>query len=236
MAISSRPGRQASLSDERTRRTGHVVRPSGRSEEWIPDLVRDDTKGVIFKLRIILENIQLNYTNVKVKKAIFIIASVLFVIVAATILFSPTTKKYKNGEIQSVGIPAQIDQISTAIVPHFDEFKTERQKMLADLAPKISAQKIVLVSVNHFGAGQKNILLTKKTWDFAKGSPKINENLAGSLLQDSNIGEDNNVFESEHGIKNVLPDLYENFTDAEFLPSIPCDGFTAVEWGGLLRK
>lgn len=81
-------------------------------------------------------------------------------------------------------------------------------------------KKIVIVSVNHFNAGQKDILLTKKDWDFSERDPKINTALADKLLEENHVGDDDSAFETEHGIKNVFPDLISQFPDAEYLPII----------------
>lgn len=112
------------------------------------------------------------------------------------------------------------DQISAVIVPHFDFFKDKRQEFLKDIAADYQPQKIILVSTNHFNAGNGNIISSKKEWQVADGAVKQNQELADQLSDSQLVNLDDSPFSNEHGINNVMPDIKKYFPEASVLPII----------------
>lgn len=110
--------------------------------------------------------------------------------------------------------------ISSVIVPHFDYFKDKRSELFKQVVKKSNPKTIVLVSVNHFNTGSSNIITTDREWDVSSGKISPNKSLITSLV-DSKIAEsDETAFVTEHGIKNILSDIKENFPKAALLPII----------------
>lgn len=172
-------------------------------------------------MRIILEIIELDYMNVKVKKAIWAVFLVLVTVLIglAFIIVRTGFLSDKPAVSEKIGLPTS-EKISTIVVPHFNTFQTERRDFLKKISGEVSPKKIVVVSVNHYGLGEKDFLTTQKSWDFSVVDPKINTELFDSLIKSGQVGADETVFENEHGIKNVLPDLAEYFPESSFLPVI----------------
>lgn len=111
-------------------------------------------------------------------------------------------------------------RISGIIIPHFDFAKEKRQEFLSNISRKVHPAKIVILSVNHYGIGGSDIIVSDKEWQFISGIPKINEGLDGKLVADNLVVKDNSPFLNEHGIKNVFPELFAVFPKATFLPIV----------------
>lgn len=121
------------------------------------------------------------------------------------------------------------DNYPVVIVPHFDSFKKERRELLSTLRGKASPKKIVLFSVNHFALGQRDILTTNRVWDFKDVNVKTDSEGYQKLIKNPSVLGDDTPFFSEHGVKNVLPDLAEFFPKAEILPVIARDDISQEE-------
>lgn len=111
-------------------------------------------------------------------------------------------------------------RISGIIIPHFDFAKEKRQEFLSNISRKFHPAKIVILSVNHYGIGGFDIIVSDKEWQFISGTPKINEDLSVKLVADNLAVKDNSPFLNEHGIKNVFPELFAVFPKASFLPIV----------------
>ncbi|MCX6809562.1 MAG: AmmeMemoRadiSam system protein B [Candidatus Berkelbacteria bacterium] len=110
--------------------------------------------------------------------------------------------------------------ISTIIIPHFDFFKDKRQAFIDSLPNDLNPKKIIVVSVDHFNAGPTDITITKKSWNFQNVKISPENEMYENLIDLKIASSDDITFDTEHGIKNVLPDLAQRFKKAEFLPII----------------
>ncbi len=121
---------------------------------------------------------------------------------------------------RSASEPKNSENIPSVIIPHFDLAKTNRQAFLNDLKTKIDPKKIAIVSPNHQDLGQTDIITTDQNWDFSNLKPKVNTDLFSKLSSNHTILGDSTVFQNEHGIRNVFPEIAVAFPNAEFLPII----------------
>ncbi|MFA6963566.1 MAG: AmmeMemoRadiSam system protein B [Patescibacteria group bacterium] len=112
-------------------------------------------------------------------------------------------------------------KISTLIVPHHDLVAEKRAKLF-ELAMNYTdyPDTIILVSTNHFDTGSYDILTTDKTWNLASGKLRPDSAIIASLVKKNLVAVQETAFAGEHGIANILPDIYLNFPDSEIVPII----------------
>lgn len=122
---------------------------------------------------------------------------------------SDNAQNVKNGK----------QKIYAVTVPHHDLVATDRSKYLAEIAKTESPKTIILVSPNHFNTGQSDILTTNKIWDLGVSKVYPAEDIINNLSKDI-VGNDENAFLGEHGIKNILPDIANYFPSAKIVPII----------------
>src|SRR3990167_7044409 len=108
----------------------------------------------------------------------------------------------------------RINSVPIALLPHFDGAKPKRTALLQKLDKQIEPKSIIILSVNHYQAGLGNIIATAKDWrlseGIARGDGAAIEGLGGAVSVDA----DGNSFLNEHGINNLLPELYRFFPGA----------------------
>lgn len=170
------------------------------------------------------------------KKILVKVALVLFAVLIALVLQRFRFVRQEAEKLANLARIAKIESISTLVVPHYDFAKERRQKLIKDIGTKTQPKKIVVISVNHFGLGEGDILTTDKEWNFAASNPKIDKSLYQKIINTNIAKSADNVFEGEHGIKNVLPDLASQFKTAEFLPIIIKNGTSQASLDGLLQN
>lgn len=109
-----------------------------------------------------------------------------------------------------------------AVVPHHDLVKTERKEFFSYLAKNFQPKTIILISPNHFYLGPSDIITTKKDWILKNGKAKLypNNEIIDFLIKEKIASENSLVFDSEHGIKNILPDIIDFFPKAKIVPLI----------------
>lgn len=113
----------------------------------------------------------------------------------------------------------QKQKIFAVTVPHHDLVAADRSKYLAEIAKTESPETIILVSPNHFNTGKSDILTTGKIWDLGENKVEPQNKIIVKLPSDL-VGNDENAFLGEHGIKNILPDIANHFPAAKILPII----------------
>lgn len=118
-----------------------------------------------------------------------------------------------------------------AVLPHHDLVQIQRQNLLATLAERSQPETIILVAPNHFAAGQANIQTTDRVWSIKGDTVEIssNEQVITDLLHTNVVTLEDSSFSNEHGIKNILSDLYTNFPHSKIVPLILKDTVTAEE-------
>lgn len=110
--------------------------------------------------------------------------------------------------------------ISAAVLPHHDLAKSERIALLQGLANKVHPKTIILVSPNHFDTGKSYFITTDKTWKLSNSIINPAKKEIDALVAGGGVSSDANAFDREHGISNILDDLYTTFPDANLLPVI----------------
>jgi len=110
----------------------------------------------------------------------------------------------------------RINNVPIVLLPHFDGAKPKRIALLQKLDKQIEPKSVVIISVNHYQAGSGSIIATAKDWRLndgvARGDGAVIEGLGGLVSVDA----DGNLFLNEHGINNLLPELYRFFPDAQY--------------------
>jgi len=112
------------------------------------------------------------------------------------------------------------ENIPVVIVPHFDFAKEERLSLLGNISEKNNLKTLVLVSVNHFNTGSGQIVTTKRDWQVAAGEILSAKKLEEKIVNDGLAIDDELAFTNEHGITNILADIYETFPNVPILPII----------------
>lgn len=140
----------------------------------------------------------------------------------------------KSGTPNIIREKKQSDAIYPVIMPHFDTFKKERQSFLKNLASEVNPKKIILLSVDHYNAGKKNISSTNRSWKLKDGDIDLEKDIFNKLVGKS-INDDEGAFSNEHGIKNVIPDLVSYFPSAQILPILVKDGTSNNEIDNLYQ-
>lgn len=110
--------------------------------------------------------------------------------------------------------------VSTIIVPHHDLDKEDRETLFSKIKGKVKAKTIILVSTNHFDSGSANIITTTKQWQTSKGTILPDSTIVDAITGANLATNDENAFSEEHGIKNILPDIAENFPNKKLVPII----------------
>lgn len=131
------------------------------------------------------------------------------------------SENFQMGEVSSAIYPI--------IAPHFDAFASERRSFLKKLSSNISPKKIILLSVDHYDSGKKNISATNKKWQTIDGEFSLEQDIFASLVAEGIVNEDEGAFVNEHGIKNVIPDLLEYLPSSKILPIMIKDKTTEEE-------
>lgn len=106
--------------------------------------------------------------------------------------------------------------VSAAILPHIDTAEEQRQKLLAELKSKTLPKRIIIVSVNHQNSGDGDILVYPEDWQVKNGTLKNDKEVYDSLIAAEIAKSDANAFHDEHGIKNVIDDIYLAFPKSLF--------------------
>lgn len=118
-----------------------------------------------------------------------------------------------------------------AVLPHHDVAKTQRQALLATLAKRAQPDTIILLSPNHFSAGQAGIQTTDRIWTLDGGRQNVfpNVRVINELVAVGAVSLEDVSFTNEHGIKNVLGDLHDVFPTANIVPIIFKDTVTTAQ-------
>jgi len=109
--------------------------------------------------------------------------------------------------------------ISTVIVPHHDLVKDQRKEFFLDLAKNTRPKTIIIVSPDHFASGD-GITTTDRVWKLANAEIPPNLPIINQLIDQKIAKKNDNAFEREHGVFNLLSDLQSNFPSAKLVPII----------------
>jgi poly-gamma-glutamate synthesis protein (capsule biosynthesis protein) len=109
--------------------------------------------------------------------------------------------------------------ISTIIVPHHNLVAKERSALFKDIKDRIKNRNIILLSTNHYNIGSADIQTRKSSFTTSNGTIPINNDLLAVALQNG-VAEEPVTFETEHGIKTILPDIAQYAPGSLILPLI----------------
>mgnify|MGYP001611979966 CR=1 FL=1 len=145
-------------------------------------------------------------------------------------IFSLTSGYWLVSHPQTTQTPSPISQIVStapptplvAVVPHHNLVLDQRQALLKQLSTGSQPETIILVSPNHFAVGSDDVIVADKSWNIQQGTGSLepNTDLAFLLEQEGLASVDNLAFDTEHGIKNLLPEIAEFFPHSKLLPVI----------------
>jgi AmmeMemoRadiSam system protein B len=112
-------------------------------------------------------------------------------------------------------------KISGVVVPHHNLVAGLRAEFFENLAKNISAPKtIILLSPNHYNAGQGNIQTSDKNWNLNQGQINADKKVVSFLVENNLTVNESPSFVEEHGIYNILSDIHNNFPNAKLVPII----------------
>lgn len=122
-----------------------------------------------------------------------------------------------------------------AVLPHHNLVQAQRQDLLATLSAQSQPDTIILVSPNHFSAGQAGVQTTERVWEITGGSEQVQPagQVISALVTAGVASDEDSSFNSEHGIKNVLSDLHAAFPNSNIVPLILKDTTTSDQLNAL---
>jgi len=141
------------------------------------------------------------------------------VAIVAIALFYYVRSDYNRSINEEAAITGE-ENIPVVIVPHFNFAEEERHKVLSDVESRVKPKAIVLVSVNHFGTGNSEIITTQKNWQVKGGEIHSEKNLEENLVASGVAVDDEMAFVNEHGITNILSDIEDIFSTIPIVPII----------------
>jgi poly-gamma-glutamate synthesis protein (capsule biosynthesis protein) len=111
--------------------------------------------------------------------------------------------------------------ISGAVVPHHNLMAPQRADFFSELSKHIIPPRtIVLLSPNHYSAGYGNIQTTSKDWELGEGQVNSDYDVVSFLVKNNFATDEPSSFIYEHGIYNILTDIYNDFPNAKIVPII----------------
>lgn len=154
------------------------------------------TSSVITSSRIILKRIQ-TLKNTK----ILIVLAVLFAI--------PFTHKWIKRILQPVVV----------IVPHHNIVEEQRARVFDQVSQKrADTKKVILIAPDHFSPNQKDLFYSNTDWSLSNGGIQFDQDIEQQLT--SHVINKPHYVKSDHGIYNILPDIYRSFPQAKVFPII----------------
>ncbi len=135
-----------------------------------------------------------------------------------TLLLKSVEKSTKeNNDDHEIANRKELYQI---IVPHHLFAKTEIENFLEDFSSKHdSFDRIVLISPNHFDAGNGEIIVRKS--DFKIGEKIFkSSNTTSAISHIPEVSVQDAPFSLEHGIFNLMPILVKYYADTDIVPII----------------
>jgi len=170
-----------------------------------------------------------------------ILRLVLFIAVTVGLLYFGLIRgAYQFGQLASIFSLAQPKMITASrgaavLVPHFSITAPQRERFWTELSKKFTPDRVMVVSVDHFGVGQSNISTTKRQWQFQTSSPLLDESLTDKLLESGLATELDGELIAEHGLTQILPELIHTWPSAKYSEVTIKDVVTLAEVNELYR-
>lgn len=116
--------------------------------------------------------------------------------------------------------------VSSVVIPHIDTAEAERQKLLGDLKTKTAPKRIIIASVNHKNSGDGDVLVYPDNWQVKGGELIKDQEVYDNIVSSDLAISDANAFHDEHGIKNIIDDVYTAFPKSVYTSLIIRDTTT----------
>jgi AmmeMemoRadiSam system protein B len=147
----------------------------------------------------------------KIIKIVFVVIIIVSAIIVAGFFLTKNQNEFLD--------------ISGVVVPHHDLMAQKRADFFKDLAKSIrEPSTIILVSPNHFNVGIGDIQTTNQTWSLSSGKIYPDNDVISFLQKDTVANIEPTSFVKEHGIYNILSDIYNNFPNTKLVPIILREG------------
>ena len=105
------------------------------------------------------------------------------------------------------------------IVPHQNVPNSYRADLLSKASQdRLSTKKIIILSPDHFSFTGKGIRYTSKDWNIEQGTVQFGGDILSTRFLDR-MANDPAVMQ-DHGISNLIPDIYKNFPNAKIIPIV----------------
>lgn len=109
-------------------------------------------------------------------------------------------------------------------MPHHNMVAGQRAQFFSQLGKKFeneeSPETVILVSPNHYYAGQSKIQTADKEWKLGEGSINSNKTVIQNLVTSGLATNEPASFTDEHGIYTIFPDIHKTFPNAQIVPII----------------
>lgn len=125
--------------------------------------------------------------------------------------------------------------ISTIIVPHHNLVAKERSQLFEAVADREKNRRIILLSTNHYNTGKGTIQTRTTDFTTADNTIQIDDELSELALQNGVVNEPV-TFETEHGVKTILPDIATYLRGSTIVPLIIKEDAPKQTISALLEK
>lgn len=144
---------------------------------------------------------------------------IILLVVSQTGLFYLLLTAKPVRERVEVAEEVKADRVYGGILPHHLMVSGQISEYLKNFASP-SYETVILVGPNHFNSGQDKALTTFRDWQTSSGVLKPEKRFLDRLIKDNLLIEDDRVFNEEHSIYNLTPDIKKYFPNATFVPII----------------
>ena len=124
------------------------------------------------------------------------------------------------------------------VSPHHLVAEKMMEKIFSQAAEKnrnSKVEQIILVSPNHFNLGRGWAVVSDADWLAENSVVKGDKELIGELGKSGLVHVENDAFQKEHGIENLVPLVAKYFPEAKLVPLIVRDGMPAEKIDGLAK-
>ncbi len=127
--------------------------------------------------------------------------------------------------------------ISVFITPHHLLVEKDIDAVFKEVSEKNGDQivdRIILLSPNHFNIGKSWVIGSEKNWETPDGTIQADKVSLDNLRNLAYVSDD--IFEREHGIRNLLPFVKKYFPRATLVPLALREGFPAEKADALTAR
>ncbi len=155
------------------------------------------------------------------KKIFFILFSILLIFLISLAYFNNKSVEALSGEIYSSKKETTFPKVVSFITPHHLLAKKIINNIFSLVAEKDKndlVERIVLISPNHFNLGRGGVISSTAQWKTGKDSVEPDKDFVDLLEKKGLVHVENDAFQKEHGIENVVPYMKEYFPKTKVVP------------------